>query len=206
MTGGAIERGTFRVDPGAEIKGTVQTATAVANLWAGSPAANTLRDLHADIQGTVRNHASTSSDADFHPANALVGGLVGWLGGPAAGGNVLDRCVVTLGPDARIVNETGATDAAGGAVGHIHSSAYPLISGLDVRWAAGATVTGRAATDYSPSPWCATYYGRDIPAGWVTGRVIPEPGAEAAFRALWPTYWLETFAPFGRPGFRLRLR
>ncbi len=206
LAGATLERVTLRVEAGAEIQGAVQTAVAAANLYAETPAANVLRDVRAEIAGAVRNNATTSSGAAFHPVNTLVGGLVGWVGGPAQGGNVLERCAVSLAPTARVANETGEQDAAGGAVGHLHNKADPRIVGLDVRWADGAEVVGRAVTECSPMPWCATYYARELPAGSVGGRVIPAPGAEGAFRARWPTYWLEPFAPFGRLGFGLFLR
>ena len=208
LTGGILENITLIVDRGAEIQGCLQTATACANLYGDNGIVNSLHNVSATVAGTVRNNASTTSGNAVHPTNPVIAGLLGWVGGPMPANTRISDCTVTLAAGARIANETGTNDSAAGAIGHIHNKGNPTIENLTVRWTPGATIVGRTVTDTSPSPWCATYYAREISANTFTGRVfVPRDAASrAAFRALWPTYWLDASAPPSSPGFGFFIR
>ncbi len=207
MTSGTLENVTLVVAPGAEIQGAKQAAVAVANVYASGPLA--LRGVRIRIEGVVRANASNSAGtANTTLAHPCVGGLIGWLGNdPASPAATVADCSVTLAATARLANETGTGDGVAPVVGHLHYG-EPTFANVDVRWASGAALQAVSSLAHSPMPWIASYWESDRPAlAAATGRVIPSDAeAAAALRARWASYWMETLAPFGRPGFRLLLR
>ena len=219
LTGNASLTGvTLRLAEGAEIQGAKQAGLLAANAWTDQSPGIALTRVRADIAGTVRNLADNTGDclldgmdAEGNRFNTLTqhtcaGGLIGWAGAPS-GAVALADCAVALAPTARVANDTGYDDAAGGAVGHVNTAAVRL-DGLDVAWHAGAEIAAKAPADNASagaSPWAACYSDGIVP-GVAAGRILVPYAERAAFRAAWPTYWLEGVAPLWFPGYRLRLR
>lgn len=198
--GGRIENVTVRLRPGAEVQGAVKTAAVVASAWCPAGGNAVLRNVRADIEGTVRTFADNSGGTAFDPQNACVGALAGWLGCPAGAGLRVEDCLVRLGPTAHIAAETGAGSSVGGAIGSLNN-ANPTIRGLDVRWVRGAEVSGKQTTATTPMPWVASYsLGADTLPD-VTGRIL---GPREGFP--FTDWWLRAQAPLTLPAYRLRLR
>ena len=220
LTGNASLTGvTLRLAEGAEIQGAKQAGLLAANAWTDQSPGIALTRVRADLAGIVRNLADNTgdclldgtTDAEGNRFNTLTqhtcaGGLIGWAGAPS-GAVALADCAVALAPTARVANDTGYDDAAGGAVGHVNTAAVRL-DGLDVAWHAGAEIAAKAPADNASagaSPWAACYSDGIVP-GVAAGRILVPYAERAAFRAAWPTYWLEGVAPLWFPGYRLRLR
>lgn len=198
--GGLVENVTVRVRPGAEVQGVVKTAAVVASVWCPAGGSAVLRDVHVEVEGTVRVLADNSGGTAFDPQNACVGALAGWLGCPVGAGLRVEDCLVRLGSAARIAADTGANSSAGGAVGSLNN-ANPIIRGLDVRWIRGAQVTGKQMSATTPMPWVASYsLGVDTLPD-VTGRIL---GPREGFP--FTDWWLRVRAPFAIPSYLLRLR
>ena len=209
---------SLRLAEGAEVQGAKQAGLLAANAWTNQSPGITLTRVRADIAGIVRNLADNTgdcpldgTDAEGNRFNTLtqhtcVGGLIGWVGAPS-GAVALTDCAVAFAPTARVANDTGYDDAAGGAVGHVNTAAV-LLDGLDVAWRAGAAIAAKAPADKASagaSPWAACFSDGIVP-GVASGRILVPRAERAAFREAWPSYWLERVAPLWFPGYRLRLR
>ena len=209
---------TLRLAENAEVQGAKQAGLLAANTWTNQSPGVALTRVRAEINGTVRNLADNSgdcpldgTDAEGNRYNTLtryscVGGLIGWAGAPTA--ITLTDCAVTLAPTARIANDTGYDDSAAGAIGHSNTASV-RINGLDVAWRDGATIVVKAPTaelDRASSPWVSCYYSSVAAPTSASGRILVPQSEREAFRAKWPSYWLEGAAPLWFPGYRLRLR
>ena len=197
--GALIEDVTLCLRPGAEIQGAVKTALCAASVWAPANGSATLRRITIRHEGTLRAYADTSGGTAFDPANAAVGALVGWLGGPTGAEITLSDCTVALGPGAVISAETGTASSVGGCVGNLNN-ATPVLSGLTLVWSAGAEISGKETTATTPMPWIASYASAMATATVsASGRIL----APAAFP--WSDWWLKAQAPLRRPGYTFGL-
>ena len=208
---GKLENVTVRVAAGAEVQGAKQAAAVVGDVWHGSNSDwLAMKGVRAEIDGIVRNLADNSGGTTFNPNGVCAGGLLAKLGeGDGVTGVRLEDCSVRVGAQGRIANETGtAAVAAAGAIGHLATTG-PTIQNLTVSLASADSVTsvaGNAPTGNSAQPWLNAYYAIAPSMATLSGRVVVPQSERAAFRAKWPSYWLEAAAPLWFPGYRLRLR
>ena len=208
---GRLENVTIRIAEGAEVQGAKQAGGVVANVWGNAENWFAMKGVRADIAGTVRTETSNSGETTFDVSQACAGGLVGWAGSPAANGIILEDCAVMLRDTARIANDTGTGDAAGGALGNSNNGNVHL-RGVDVSWRDGARVVAKAPASgntRTPSPWISCYGVTNAEPGTHTGTLRVLGQEEAAFEAQWPSFWLMESLTHGvltLPGYRLRLR
>ena len=208
---GKLENVTVRVAAGAEVQGAKQAAAVVGDVWHGSNSDwLAMKGVRVEIDGIVRNLADNSGGTTFNPNGVCAGGLLAKLGeGDGVTGVRLEDCSVRVGAQGRIANETGtAAVAAAGAIGHLATTG-PTIQNLTVSLASADSVTsvaGNAPTGNSAQPWLNAYYAIAPSTATLSGRVVVPQSERAAFRAKWPSYWLEAAAPLWFPGYRLRLR
>ena len=160
----------------------------------------TMRNVQAEIEGTVRAYADNSGGRAFDPSNACVGALIGWLGCPSGGQLSVEDCFVRLGASARVLAETGTGSSAGGAIGALNNT-NPNVRNLNVRWVLGAEVSGKQSTETTPMPWIASYSLQSSSLPDVSGKIL---GPREGFP--FTDWWLRTRAPFGVPAYTLRLR
>ena len=198
--GGSVENVTVRVLPEAEVQGVLKTAAVVASAWCPADGSATMRNVQAEIEGTVRAYADNSGGRAFDPSNACVGALIGWLGCPSGGQLSVEDCFVRLGASARVLAETGTGSSAGGAIGALNNT-NPNVHNLNVRWVLGAEVSGKQSTETTPMPWIASYSLQSSSLPDVSGKIL---GPREGFP--FTDWWLRTRAPFGVPAYTLRLR
>ena len=208
---GRLENVTIRIAEGAEVQGAKQAGGVVANVWGNAENWFAMKGVRADIAGTVRTETSNSGETTFDVSQVCAGGLVGWAGSPAANGIILEDCAVMLRDTARIANDTGTGDAAGGVLGNSNNGNVHL-RGVDVSWRDGARVVAKAPASgntRTPSPWISCYGVTNAEPGTHTGTLRVLGQEEAAFEAQWPSFWLMESLTHGvltLPGYRLRLR
>ena len=198
--GARLEDVTLCLRPGAEVQGALKTALCAASVWAPASGNATLTRVNIRHEGTLRAYADTSGGTAFNPANAAVGALAGWIGGPDGATITVADCTVTLGPSARILAETGTSSSAGGCVGNLNN-ATPTFTNLTLVWSLGAEITGREETATTPMPWIASY----APA-MATANVSASGRILATSTFPWSDWWLKAIAPLRRPGYRLWLK
>lgn len=208
---GRLENVTIRIAEGAEVQGAKQAGGVVANVWGNAENWFAMKGVRADIAGTVRTETSNSGETTFDVSQVCAGGLVGWAGSPAANGIILEDCAVMLRDTARIANDTGTGDAAGGVLGNSNNGNVHL-RGVDVSWRDGARVVAKAPASgntRTPSPWISCYGVTNAEPGTHTGTLRVLGQEKAAFKARWPSFWLMESLTHGvltLPGYRLRLR
>lgn len=164
--GAVIDGVTLILREGSEVRGQHEVGGLIGQLWCAGGGSLTVRDCTVDLSGTVTTYASDSSDAKVRMTsqnNADVGALVGQMNWAETGKPVLADNRVILRPTAVIHSECGTQGGAGGAIGNINRTvASGVISGLDVLWYEGASVTsaeGNGTAAFRAQPWAGNRNG-----------------------------------------------
>lgn len=164
--GAVIDGVTLILREGSEVRGQHEVGGLIGQLWCEGGGSLTVRDCTVDLAGTVTTYASDSSDAKVRMTsqnNADVGALVGQMNWAETGKPVLADNRVILRPTAVIHSECGTQGGAGGAIGNINRTvASGVISGLDVLWYEGASVTsaeGNGNAAFRAQPWAGNRNG-----------------------------------------------
>lgn len=194
---------TVRLLPGSEVQGVLHTAAVAGEVWSAADKTVELNQVHADIASTLRQRADNAGGHRFNPERGALGGLLGWVGCPAAGGISVTDGSVRLASTALLDGETGTNGSVGGCIGNLNN-ANPAITGLRLSWEGGANLrcTSAPADAPTPMPWIASYaFSSDAVLTGLSGKII---APKTAFP--WETWWLQSLAPLSHPGYRFLLR
>ena len=199
-SGGHLENITVFLREGAEIQGINGTAAVVGNAHCDTTHTVRIKNVTADIAGTIRILTETATGTPYDVKNGAAGGLIGWWGGPSGTGLALENCTVKLRSTALINAETGTVSSAGAGIGHVNNINATL-AGLHIQWTAGAQVKGKQTTNQTPMPWVASYSCTQTTYPKASGSITAISSALP-----WTSWWLKTESPIKRPGLRFYIR
>lgn len=198
-SGGRLENMNVYIREGAEIQGINGTAAVVGNAHCDTTHTVLIKQVNADIAGTIRVLTETAIGRAYDVPYGAAGGLIGWWGGPAGTGLKLENCIVKLRSTAIINAETGTNSSAGAGIGHVNNI-NASINGLHIQWTPGAQVKGKQNTAQTPMPWVASYTCTQPTYPKASGSIT----APSSFP--WSTWWLKNESPLKSPGFQFYLK